>query len=195
MHAQNPPAHERPAGRPTSPSSPSPSGPRVSSGASVPSTASGPARPVSFAPRAVPLSPTLAVNEALARKRREGVRVLPLGFGEAGIPIHPALTRELASASGRGGYGPVAGSAALRAAAAGYWARRGLPTDPSTVVCGPGGVADHREAAASLAPLKKAAKALHGASWVLGRAGLPGHEIRRGSGTYPAQAGHATVEP
>ncbi|GAA0229256.1 aminotransferase class I/II-fold pyridoxal phosphate-dependent enzyme [Actinomadura nitritigenes] len=138
MHAQNPPAHERPAGRPTSPSSPSPSGPRVSSGASVPSTASGPARPVSFAPRAVPLSPTLAVNEALARKRREGVRVLPLGFGEAGIPIHPALTRELASASGRGGYGPVAGSAALRAAAAGYWARRGLPTDPSTVVCGPG---------------------------------------------------------
>ncbi|MWA04649.1 aminotransferase class I/II-fold pyridoxal phosphate-dependent enzyme [Actinomadura sp. LD22] len=130
MHAQNPPAHDRPAGRPSLPSDTSdPSDPRA---------ASGPARPVSFAPRAVPLSPTLAVNEALARKRREGVRVLPLGFGEAGIPIHPALTRELAAAAPRGGYGPVAGSAALHAAAAGYWARRGLPTDPSAVVCGPG---------------------------------------------------------
>ncbi|TDD70819.1 pyridoxal phosphate-dependent aminotransferase [Actinomadura darangshiensis] len=95
-------------------------------------------RPPSFEPRPVPLSATLAVNEAIARKRRRGERVLPLGFGEAGIPIHPALTRELGAAAGRGGYGPVAGSAALRAAAAGYWARRGLPTDPSTVVAGPG---------------------------------------------------------
>jgi aspartate/methionine/tyrosine aminotransferase len=95
-------------------------------------------RPVAFAPRPVPLSATLAVNEAIARKRRRGEHVLPLGFGEAGVPVHPALTRELAAAAGRGGYGPVAGSAALRAAAAGYWARRGLPTDPSVVVAGPG---------------------------------------------------------
>ncbi|WP_433479036.1 pyridoxal phosphate-dependent aminotransferase [Spirillospora sp. CA-142024] len=95
-------------------------------------------RPLSFQPRPVPLSATLAVNEAIARKRRRGERVLPLGFGEAGIPIHPALTRELSAAAGRGGYGPVAGSAALRAAAAGYWARRGLETDPSMVVAGPG---------------------------------------------------------
>lgn len=95
-------------------------------------------RPLSFEPRPVPLSATLAVNEALASKRRRGERVLPLGFGEAGIPIHPALTRELGAAAGQGGYGPVAGSAALRAAAAGYWARRGLPTDPAAVVAGPG---------------------------------------------------------
>ncbi|TDD93797.1 pyridoxal phosphate-dependent aminotransferase [Actinomadura rubrisoli] len=101
-------------------------------------TTSAPARPLSFSPRPVPLSATLAVNEAIARKRRQGVRVLPLGFGEAGIPIHPALTRELEAAAARGAYGPVAGSAVLRAAAAGYWSRRGLPTDPSVVVCGPG---------------------------------------------------------
>ncbi|WP_242910227.1 pyridoxal phosphate-dependent aminotransferase [Actinomadura terrae] len=101
-------------------------------------TPAAPARPLPFAPRPVPLSATLAVNEAIARKKRQGVRVLPMGFGEAGIPIHPALTRELEAASGRGAYGPVAGSAALRAAAAGYWSRRGLPTDPSAVVAGPG---------------------------------------------------------
>ncbi|MGY5010223.1 EAL domain-containing protein [Streptomyces sp. 900105755] len=77
------------------------------------------------------------------------------------------------------------------------WSAGGRPVTLSlaTVVCGPGSVADHRQAAACLAPLKKAAKALHGASWVLGRAGLPGHEIRRGSNAHPAQAGCAAVEP
>lgn len=65
----------------------------------------------------------------------------------------------------------------------------------ATVVCAPGSVGDHRQAAAQLAPLKQAAKALRGASWVLGRAGLPGHEVRRGPGAAPAQAGYAAAEP
>ncbi|MBO2455258.1 pyridoxal phosphate-dependent aminotransferase [Actinomadura barringtoniae] len=95
-------------------------------------------RPLHPPLRHVPLSPTLAVNEAIARKKREGAWVLPLGFGEAGIPIHPALVRELAAGADRGAYGPVAGSAPLRAAVAGYWARRGLPTDPGMIVSGPG---------------------------------------------------------
>ncbi|MER6419325.1 GGDEF domain-containing protein [Streptomyces sp. NPDC001137] len=77
------------------------------------------------------------------------------------------------------------------------WSAGGRPVTLSlaTVVCPPGSVTDHRQAAACLAPLKKAAKSLHGPSWVLGRAGLPGHEIRRGSGTAPAQAGCAVAEP
>ncbi|MFE1310331.1 EAL domain-containing protein [Streptomyces sp. NPDC058755] len=77
------------------------------------------------------------------------------------------------------------------------WSAGGRPVTLSlaTVVCLPGSVSDHRQAAAHLAPLKKAAKALRGTSWVLARAGLPGHEIRRGSGAAPAQAGYATVEP
>ncbi|MGW3120094.1 EAL domain-containing protein [Streptomyces sp. NPDC001107] len=77
------------------------------------------------------------------------------------------------------------------------WSAGGRPVTLSlaTVLCPPGSVTDHRQAAACLAPLKKAAKSLHGASWVLGRAGLPGHEIRRGSGTVPAQAGCAVAEP
>lgn len=71
------------------------------------------------------------------------------------------------------------------------WTAGGRPVTLSlaTVVCVPGSVADHREAAACLAPLKKAAKSLSGASWVVGRAGLPGHEIRRGSEVTTAQAG------
>jgi aspartate/methionine/tyrosine aminotransferase len=55
--------------------------------------------------------------------------VLPLAFGEAGLPLLPALRDALSAA---------AGLAALRAAAAGYWGRRGLPTSPDSVVCGPG---------------------------------------------------------
>ncbi|MCI3277452.1 GGDEF domain-containing protein [Streptomyces cylindrosporus] len=71
------------------------------------------------------------------------------------------------------------------------WSAGGLPVTLSlaTVLCPPGSVTDHRQAAACLAPLKKAAKALQGASWVLGRAGLPGHEILRGVHAAPAQAG------
>jgi aspartate/methionine/tyrosine aminotransferase len=64
--------------------------------------------------------------------------VLPLAFGGAGLPVHPALRAALSAATGRNGYGPVAGLPELRAAAAGYWDRRGLPTSPDAVVCGPG---------------------------------------------------------
>jgi aspartate aminotransferase len=86
----------------------------------------------------VGVSATLAANEALDERRRRGERVLPLAFGEAGVPVAPALRDALADASHLGGYGPVAGALELRAAAAGYWSRRGLPTVSDDVVCGPG---------------------------------------------------------
>lgn len=86
----------------------------------------------------VAMSPTLAADEALARRRRAGERVLALASGEIGLPAPPLLEAALAEAAGRGAYGPVAGDAALRAAAAGYWQRRGVPADPELVVCGPG---------------------------------------------------------
>ncbi|GAA2112881.1 pyridoxal phosphate-dependent aminotransferase [Actinomadura alba] len=89
-------------------------------------------------PQRATVSATLAANEALARKRREGIPVLPLAFGEAGLPVHPALGRELAASVEHNEYGPVAGAPVLRTAAAGYWSRRGLPTDPGLLVCGPG---------------------------------------------------------
>lgn len=86
----------------------------------------------------VTLSATLAANEDIERRRRAGERVLHLAFGEAGLPVHPALRDKLVAASARNGYGPVAGATELREAAAGYWTRRGLATDPELVVSGPG---------------------------------------------------------
>ena len=84
----------------------------------------------------IPVSATLAANEILIRKRRAGEPVLPLSFGEAGLPVHPLLKTALAAAAGRNAYGPVAGQPALREAAAGYWTRRSLPTTPETVIAG-----------------------------------------------------------
>jgi aspartate aminotransferase len=86
----------------------------------------------------VPVSATLAANEVMESRRKRGELVLPLAFGESGLPVHPRLSAELASTAGLGAYGPVAGTQRLREAAAGYWSRRGLPTDPGSVIAGPG---------------------------------------------------------
>jgi aspartate aminotransferase len=89
-------------------------------------------------PVQVPVSATLAANEQMDARRHRGEPVLPLGFGEAGLPAHPLLREALSRAAGYTSYGPVAGHVALREAAAWYWTRRDLPTDPDAVVCGPG---------------------------------------------------------
>jgi aspartate aminotransferase len=94
--------------------------------------------PSALAPVKIPVSATLAANEIMDVRRRRGEPVLPMAFGEAGLPAHPLLRDALAQAAGCTAYGPVAGHALLREAAASYWARRGLPTDPDAVVCGPG---------------------------------------------------------
>lgn len=63
------------------------------------------------------------------------------------------------------------------------WSAGGRPVTLSlaTVHCPPGSVPGHRQAAAALAPLKKAAKALAGASWVVGRPDAQRLETRRGA--------------
>ncbi|MFJ9343343.1 pyridoxal phosphate-dependent aminotransferase [Streptomyces sp. NPDC101733] len=86
----------------------------------------------------VTMSATLAADEELDRRRRAGEQVLSLASGEIGLPVLPSLRERLAGAADLNAYGPVAGSPELRAAVAGYWARRGLPVDPALVVCGPG---------------------------------------------------------
>ncbi len=63
-----------------------------------------------------PVSATLAANEAMAARRSRGQAVLPLAFGEAGLPAPAAMRDALAAATASNGYGPVAGLAALRSA-------------------------------------------------------------------------------
>jgi aspartate aminotransferase len=84
------------------------------------------------------VSATLAADEQMRRRSAAGLRTVPLAFGQAGVPVHPRLREAIAHAADRNDYGSVAGSAELREAAAGYWQRRGLDTDPDQVVAGPG---------------------------------------------------------
>jgi aspartate aminotransferase len=91
-----------------------------------------------FIAAAVPPSPTLAANERVQAKLAAGEEVLHLAFGEAGLPVLPAVAERLAEGAVRNGYGPVAGSAAVREAAAGYFRRRGLATDADRIVFAPG---------------------------------------------------------
>jgi len=87
---------------------------------------------------AVGMSATLEAEENLARRRLAGADVLSLASGEIGLLVQPTIRDRLADAAGEIAYGPVVGSLELRAAAAGYFQRRGLPTEPDSIVAGPG---------------------------------------------------------
>jgi aspartate aminotransferase len=84
------------------------------------------------------VSATLAINQEVRRRQRSGEDVVHLGFGEAGLPVHPILRKALEAASGRNSYGDVAGSDALRASVASAFSRRGVATEPEQIVAGPG---------------------------------------------------------
>jgi aspartate/methionine/tyrosine aminotransferase len=85
-----------------------------------------------------PPSPTLATNERVQARIAAGAPVLHLAFGEAGLPVLPSVAERLGAAAGANGYGPVAGSPAVREAVAGYFERRGLPTSADRVLVAPG---------------------------------------------------------
>ncbi|MFF8812167.1 EAL domain-containing protein [Streptomyces pactum] len=111
-----------------------------------------------------------AVGRALAEAAagREAVRVGHIGGDDFLV---------LTDADGPEGPAPVA-AAVLDVP----WSAGELPVTLSlaTVVCPPGGLPDHHRAAACLAPLKKAAKALRGANWVVGGPDPARQEVRRG---------------
>jgi aspartate aminotransferase len=88
--------------------------------------------------RAVPPSPTLAADQRMRERIAAGWPVVHLAFGEAGLPVPDSVREVLARASVQNAYGSVAGSADARAAAAGYYARRRVPTDPDQIVFAPG---------------------------------------------------------
>ena len=83
-------------------------------------------------------SATLAVHERLRELRASGRPVLHLAFGEAGLPVLPELRDVLVESVPHNEYGPVTGTPAAREAAAGYFGRRRLATDPDRVLLAPG---------------------------------------------------------
>lgn len=89
--------------------------------------------------RALASSPTLAMNERVARRKAEGKHTFHLGFGEAVFPLHPRLQEALQRSIESTAYAPVAGTARLRRAIADYIERtRGVSCGAEQVVVGPG---------------------------------------------------------
>lgn len=84
------------------------------------------------------MSPNLALNQMVDRRRAAGESLVHLAFGEARLPVLPELARRLAAGADRAAYGPTAGRESARAAVAGYFSRRRLPTDADQVVLVPG---------------------------------------------------------
>ncbi|MFE9611064.1 aminotransferase class I/II-fold pyridoxal phosphate-dependent enzyme [Streptomyces sp. NPDC006012] len=66
----------------------------------------------------------------------------PVRYGPSlpddGLPVLPELAEVLAAHARHAGGEPVGGAPGLLGAAAGYWARRGLPAGPDRVAAGPG---------------------------------------------------------
>jgi aspartate aminotransferase len=84
-------------------------------------------------------SATLAMNEAVAKRRAAGLETIHLGFGEASFPLHPILRSELARAAAHTSYAPVSGIPTLREAIADYLQRtRGIAGSPAHVAVAPG---------------------------------------------------------
>lgn len=85
-----------------------------------------------------PPSPNLALNQLVDERTAAGESLVHLAFGEARLPVLPQLAGQLAAGAARAAYGPVAGAAGVRRSVAGYFARRGLPTEADQVVVAPG---------------------------------------------------------
>lgn len=83
-------------------------------------------------------SATLVMNEMMQKAVAEGRDVVNLGFGEAGLPVLPALRGIMASDSARNAYPAVQGGPAVREAVAGYFRRRGIGADAERIVMAPG---------------------------------------------------------
>ncbi|MFC4911036.1 pyridoxal phosphate-dependent aminotransferase [Actinomadura gamaensis] len=84
------------------------------------------------------MSANLELNQAVERLNAGGADILNLAFGESRLPVLASLADLLAAAAHETAYGPVAGTPAVRDAAAGFFGRRGLPTDPEQVIVTPG---------------------------------------------------------
>ncbi|MFT9009727.1 MAG: pyridoxal phosphate-dependent aminotransferase [Bifidobacterium sp.] len=83
-------------------------------------------------------SATLVMNELMFDKQSKGERVVNLGFGEAGLPVLPSLTKIAAEHLPQNSYPYVQGGAQVRKSISGYFRRRGIASDSELCLTAPG---------------------------------------------------------
>ena len=85
------------------------------------------------------LSPTLAANELAQARRKRGLDVLHMGFGESPFPVPARLNKALQDNAGLKQYLPTAGLPELQEAVAKYYRENtDLDTDAYDVIVAPG---------------------------------------------------------
>lgn len=70
--------------------------------------------------RDLKFSPTLRINEQVARAREGGKTIYHMGFGESPFPVHPVIQENISGYSGENSYMPAAGLSELREKAKRY---------------------------------------------------------------------------
>ncbi len=85
------------------------------------------------------VSPTLGINESVAKHRAEGREVLHLGFGQSPFPVHPRLEAALKNAVTLNKYTPVSGVPELCETVLEFYASKlGFNPDDYDVMIAPG---------------------------------------------------------
>jgi len=84
------------------------------------------------------ISPNLALDQLVVGRRANGESIIHMGFGESRLPVFTGLVEGLTAGARRNSDGPVAGDNATRQAIAEYFTHRGVVTDASQIVLGPG---------------------------------------------------------
>ena len=84
-------------------------------------------------------SPTLFINEEVARLRKEGKTVYHMGFGESPFPVHPIIQQAMSGYSGKNHYMPAAGLTELRSLAKSYIIKKhDIGSEAFEALIGPG---------------------------------------------------------
>lgn len=85
------------------------------------------------------LSPTLATNEMVVKRRAEGKQVLHMGFGQSPFPVPERLNKALCDHTHRKEYLPAAGLETLQETVKSYYKTKiGLDTERFDVIVAPG---------------------------------------------------------
>ncbi|MFQ5832603.1 MAG: pyridoxal phosphate-dependent aminotransferase [Candidatus Thorarchaeota archaeon] len=84
-------------------------------------------------------SATLAMNELISERRKEGEEVYHMGFGESPFPVHSSISKALCDNAGQRSYLPTQGILALREQICKFYKTMfGTEYSPEQVIVGPG---------------------------------------------------------
>ncbi len=94
---------------------------------------------LSKAAKRIKPSATLAINELITQRRKQGEQILHMGFGESPFPVHPLVSKALCENAGQKSYLATQGIKPLREQVSKFYEKMfNLQYPPEQIVVGPG---------------------------------------------------------